>query len=1651
MPLTSPKHTPLRSALAVIVTIAALMISGARAASAQEIHWRSGVVETEFTTSAAAAQEIAAFRTRGAGAKHLVVQFDQPVTPAQSDALAQSGLSLLNYLGDNAYFAAVAESVDVDALAQQTALRAALAIERDWKLHPSLAADIVHPWAVVDPQTKGGEAGDPVVAVYVLFHRDVDVLTDGVQAAFAVDARIRSTLESINGLVLELPASAIKPLADDDRVQYIEPPLPQMNELNDSNRVITQADVVQAAPYGLTGAGVSVLVYDGGTVRATHSDFGGRATVRDTSGMSDHATHVAGTVGGSGAASGGLRRGMATGVTIESYGFEMPGGLSEGFLYTDPGDLQADYSQAINVHGVDISNNSIGTNTAPNGFPCEWEGNYGVTDVLIDTIVRGDASNPLFTSPFRVIWANGNERGSGRCGTTYNTTAPPACAKNHITVGALNSNDDSVTSFTSWGPADDGRLKPDVSAPGCQSGGDGGVTSCSSSGDSSYTAKCGTSMASPTMCGLSALFLQDFRLQYPGEPDPRNSTLKAIFAHTAQDIENVGPDYKSGYGSVRVQRAIDLMRAGNFLEDSVSQGNTFTATVVVAPGAADMRVTLAWDDVPGTPNVNPVLVNDLDLRVFDPNGTRHYPWTLNPASPATAAVRTQEDHVNNIEQVYVSSPITGAWTVEVRGTTVPQGPQPFSLSGTPLLVNCSDAGMVSLDRAKYACAATAAVRVVDCGLNLSDLAVDTVMVTVASTSEPAGESFLLIETAAETATFVGNVPLSTTDAAGTIWVAAGDTVTVTYVDADDGAGGVNIVVTDTALVDCTAPVITSVQATNLQPRSATITFNTSEPTTAAVRYGTHCAALTATVGATGLNTAHSVALTGLTDNTTYFFAVDAEDEAGNATTDNGDGVCYAFSTPDIPNFFTELFGAGNDLDNKLLTFTPNATIDQYHGCVEDITALPTDPAGGTPLSMTDDSFVTIDVLGGASVKLYGTAYTRMYPASNGYITFTSGQTDYTETAANHFSQPRISALYDDLNPASGGTVSYKQLADRCVVTWLNVPQYNVSGDQNTFQIEMYFDGTIRIAFLALGASDGLAGLSAGNGLDPDFFPTDLSAMGACGPQPPVATSQSTSTPANTPKTIVLGASDDGLPDPPAALSYTITSLPTKGALEDPNGGVIASAPYTLLAGGFVVDYSPGTNLYGADAFGFQVNDGGVPPEGGESNVATVAITIIADPPVTQFINVDVDINTTSLLALPVSDPNNDVLDVIIVALPTHGTLIDPNGGDIASAPYTLIGNGTHVYYAPDQDFAGSDTFAFKAFDGVFESNVSPLDILVVADPPVIVSEVLPHGIMGQPYGPWPLEKTGGQPVVDWQLITEPVYVEYDLGTSGFAEVGVAQGWFGDDSFWNLNLPFNFPYYSLTHNTVRVWSNGMLNFGVHTGSSHNNSTLLLTQNRRIAPLWDDLKTNVAGADIFVDTSIAGQVTVRWKAVTYLGTHAVNFSVELHENGDIVFHYGGGNAPITPTIGVSDGTLTSYTLSAYNGAASLTGANSVLLRIPVSLPAGMTIDAAGIVSGTPTESGVFEPVVKLTDSLARSDQRAVSVTILPDSGVAGDYDGDGDVDLADFAAMVECLYGPQVVPVPVPPMSAQLCLEIFDLNSDGDVDMQDMAGLEPTMTP
>lgn len=120
-------------------------------------------------------------------------------------------------------------------------------------------------------------------------------------------------------------------------------------------------------------------------------------------------------------------------------------------------------------------------------------------------------------------------------------------------------------------------------------------------------------------------------------------------------------------------------------------------------------------------------------------------------------------------------------------------------------------------------------------------------------------------------------------------------------------------------------------------------------------------------------------------------------------------------------------------------------------------------------------------------------------------------------------------------------------------------------------------------------------------------------VGTLGPSPPTADSDTISIEHGVAKTIDLQASDEGLPDPPGVLTYIITSLPSHGTLDDPCASAIRSIPYTLVGNGNQVVYTPCIVYTGSDSFDFKVNDGGTPPEGGDSNIATITINV--QPPV----------------------------------------------------------------------------------------------------------------------------------------------------------------------------------------------------------------------------------------------------------------------------------------------------------------------------------------------------------------------------------------------------------------------------------------------------
>lgn len=480
----------------------------------------------------------------------------------------------------------------------------------------------------------------------------------------------------------------------------------------------------------LTGLGVTVGLWDGGLARNTHQELAGRVTLVEAGSFADHPTHVAGTIGAVGVSP--AARGMASQVLIRSRDLtsdtaEMSSDAGLISLSNHSyGNLRG-WTNRIDwgIGPVDswMANRSSFTEDPAFG---KYEGAANVVDEALFG-PGGQIANAknldtlLFDNPHLLaVWSAGNDRGesfTNAAGTnryvTYRSSgssgpgfylvrasqvpAPAAdggasgfdvlpqsqVAKNTLTVGAINditadpytAGHVSLASFSAFGPCDDGRVKPDVVGNGV------GLTSSISTSDTAYGVFSGTSMSSPNVCGTLALLIQHFR-NLSGGASPRSATLKALAIHTAFDAGNAGPDYSFGWG------VMDAAAATLFLNDARSAApqhshlveNTYSGGVqdfeFCSSGDGPIRATLVWTDPPptalpgsGLDDAARVLVNDLDLKILGPPGsTTYHPWTLNPASPSTPAVRTGRNQVDNVEQVLIDAPAAGTYTVRVSHT-----------------------------------------------------------------------------------------------------------------------------------------------------------------------------------------------------------------------------------------------------------------------------------------------------------------------------------------------------------------------------------------------------------------------------------------------------------------------------------------------------------------------------------------------------------------------------------------------------------------------------------------------------------------------------------------------------------------------------------------------------------------------------------------------------------------------------------------------------------------------------------------------------------------------------------------------------------------------------------------------------------------------
>jgi hypothetical protein len=399
-------------------------------------------------------------------------------------------------------------------------------------------------------------------------------------------------------------------------------------------------------------------------------------------------------------------------------------------------------------------------------------------------------------------------------------------------------------------------------------------------------------------------------------------------------------------------------------------------------------------------------------------------------------------------------------------------------------------GRIELDQDSYNCDDIVSVR-----LNDEDLTAEAgAVVTLTSTS---GDSETLTLAATTPGSFEGSIhtsgdPVLAED--GVLQVAEGATIRVTYHDAANAAG-VPQSRNDAALAVCSAPMVSDVTLRFVGDTFAAISFTTSKPARGAVAYGAACGALS-TTPPSSLRTEHTVALKGLTPGAQYHFALIAEDSTRNRTEADNGGSCYTFTTLTDFDTLTEPFDGRPDLAYTTLTFTPAATASGYGLCVEEASTLPASTNGATATFLGDDGSAEVILTGGKTFPFFGEAKPRLWINANGNITFAGGDSSWEGVIEVHNARPRISAMLVDFNPQQGGSILRQQLSDRYVVTYSGVSEF-LQNDRSTFQVELFFDGVIRITYLQLEADFGVVGLSRGLGdLDPGVY-TDLSASGEC--------------------------------------------------------------------------------------------------------------------------------------------------------------------------------------------------------------------------------------------------------------------------------------------------------------------------------------------------------------------------------------------------------------------------------------------------------------------------------------------------------------------------------------------------------------------------
>lgn len=568
-----------------------------------------------------------------AGRKYAWLQAERALSGEELQELDRQGIRWLGHVREHTYWASIPQDLPAGAL-RGLPMRGLYAISPEHKLAPELRARVA-----------SAETNRERIAVQLTWCADLDQAT----VAGLLDAAgfpSRSFRMEGDQALWSGSAERIGQLATLPFLQYIEIQ-PGPGEPEDRNgqaihrsSLLQRAGTLEGLP--LDGLGVSVLVRDDGRI-GPHIDYTGRLVQDSCFGAElsgNHGDMVAGILAGEN--------------NLDPY---VQGMAPASTLFTM--DYNADFlgptMGLIKDRDVVITNSSYsdGCNT----------GNT-IRTQRVDAQIY---DNPQLMHVFSAGNAGTSDCGYGAGPFWGNITGGHKAGKNSIATANLASNY-VLEQSSSRGPVWDGRLKPDISAHG--------ANQLSTYPNHTISNGGGTSAAAPGIAGVMAQLYQLYRSLHNGQ-DPESALIKGALLVTATDQGVPGPDFSHGWGHVNAYAAGELLRQSRYERLELTAGETKEWTIEVPEGTSEARIMVYWADPPALPQAARALVNDLELRVTDPaTNETLLPLVLDPTPNAfllAQPAKPGEDHLNNMEQVRIANPQTGAHSIRLEGLDIPFG------------------------------------------------------------------------------------------------------------------------------------------------------------------------------------------------------------------------------------------------------------------------------------------------------------------------------------------------------------------------------------------------------------------------------------------------------------------------------------------------------------------------------------------------------------------------------------------------------------------------------------------------------------------------------------------------------------------------------------------------------------------------------------------------------------------------------------------------------------------------------------------------------------------------------------------------------------------------------------------------------------------